>query len=580
MADNLNTKPTTQGDTNVNLTIEQLSYICKYCGKVNAIDAPNCVRCGKRRPRNEYVNAMKRLGQSAASRQELLDGQARAEAESRDARQQQIVRMVEGRVEEERARILAQQEVRLDQDREEIKRASARDAVLRIIAAEAAADTRVAEAEARAQAAIDGKSQEIDDLLAAEREKALNAAAEKLVAERAAIEEAARERVDASRRASELDAARQIAEAKDEAERSAARQAVLRVIAYEQAAQDEIRLSREAYQQAATERIAEERTLADKEAAARYAAEKMAIERAAEERIRAEREAVQRILGDCGVAYGNVGYYGHQPAMNAPQTVQPIAIVPYLNQNQPVYQYSPQRVVYKFVPDAVQPQGAETEIQSVTTEGEALPVTKKQKRKGSVGGVLTLVLSLAVVAIMAVLGLVASNLNILNVTDGTVLEGTNTSILVSIVAFAIAGINSLFGSAIAVPEFLTGGNLGTFYTSANACGFAGVGVMSVAAVIITITALVLLVRSIIRIVKGNAKKSDWIGGLVMIIASVAMIVCHLLSAIMGAGMAVGEAVKTVLLTHFGNIAVLVLSVVITVIAGISGSKKEKAEDAE
>ena len=187
MAEKMNdieNKATFDKETDVNLSVEQLSYICKYCGKVNSISAPNCIRCGKRRPRNEYLDAMKRLEKSKDVRQEFINEQIKAEAELKDARQQQFVRIVESRVEDEKARIMAQQEIRLEQDREDIKRATARDAVLRIIAAENAAEEKVAAAEARAEAAVSGKSKEIDDLIAAEREKALNAAAEKLMERR------------------------------------------------------------------------------------------------------------------------------------------------------------------------------------------------------------------------------------------------------------------------------------------------------------------------------------------------------------------------------------------------------------
>jgi len=599
MAENMNNVNPTNSDksTDVNLTVEQLSYICKYCGKVNAISAPNCVRCGKRRPRNDYLNAMKRLGQSQTTREEYIAEQTRAEEENRDVRNQQFVRMVETRVEEEKARMQAQQEVRLDQDREEIKRATARDAVLRIIAAETAADTRVAEAEARADAVISDKSREIDDLIAAEREKALNAAAEKLVAERAAVEEAARERVEAGRRANELDAARQIAEAKDEAEQTAARQAVLQVIAAQQAAEDQIRLSREAYQQAATERIIEERVLADKEAAARYAAEKQAIERAAEERIRAEREAVRKILGDREAGYVSAQpVYGQGPV----QQVQPIAIVPYLNQNQPVYQYNPERVVYKFIPDQnVTEEQQSSVVMPVANYNETVPAAekggkaeKKSKRKektpaipaektvrARVCGIFTLLFSVVFVLFAVVTGLLKDGsqgltevINMTNIADGTVLFGTNTDIILAFVALVISGINTVFNANITIPELCDN----EFYLSANLSDFAGAGVVSVMLVMLTVIAVILIIRGIIRIAGGKGKRSDFVAGLVMIIGSVVSIVCHLLTGILGINeMSFAEAAKAVLVTNYGNIIMLALSVILTIIGGISGGKKRK-----
>lgn len=591
MAEKMNdieNKATFDKETDVNLSVEQLSYICKYCGKVNSISAPNCIRCGKRRPRNEYLDAMKRLEKSKDVRQEFINEQIKAEAELKDARQQQFVRIVESRVEDEKARIMAQQEVRLEQDREDIKRATARDAVLRIIAAENAAEEKVAAAEARADAAINGKSKEIDDLIAAEREKALNAAAEKLIAERAAIEEVAKERIDANRKANEYDAAKQIAEAKDEAEKTAARQAVLQIIAAEKAAEDQIRISRDAFQQAATERIIEERILADKEAAARYAAEKQAIERAAEERIRAEREAVKKILDERGMA-GYAGGYA-QPAYGA-QQVQPFAIVPYLNQNQPVYQYNPNRVVYKFVPDApvaecvscVEPIGYDNA--PVAADGKKAKKEKEVKEpkakktasasgKARICGLLTLILSAAILVFAAILDFVVNDFTYLNITDGKFLTGSNSSVLLACGAFCIDGINAIFKSSIAVPSVLAESE---FYGSAGAAGSPIIALVPVAFVIFALVAVILLIRSIVRLIGGKGKSNDWVAGLVMIIMSVIVAVVELLVAILAGGYGAVDALKTVFLTSYGNIAFIALSVIITIISAIGGKNKKEQQ---
>lgn len=372
MADkNYNADNKAQFDTesDVNLSMEQLSYICEYCGKVNAIGAANCVRCGKRRPRNQYLKAMSRLQNSKSVREQYIAEQAIAAEDKKEAAQQQVVRLVENRVADEKAQILAQEELRLEQEREAIKKATARDAVLRVVAAENAAEEKVLEAERRADEILQDRNREIDELIAAEREKALDAAAEKLVAERAGIEEVAKDKVEANRKATERYATERIMSARNEADKVAARQAVLQIIAAEQAADEKLRMSKTALQQAAVERIVEERILADKEAAARYAAEKQAIERAADDRIKAEREAVKRILGDRGVSYNN-----DNPA--GVQQVQPIAIVPYLNPNQPVNQYNPERVVYRFIPDENQPQPVYEEY-SEDYKGKI----KKQKKK-------------------------------------------------------------------------------------------------------------------------------------------------------------------------------------------------------
>lgn len=582
-------KATFDRETDVNLSLEQLSYICKYCGKVNSISAPNCIRCGKRRPRNEYLDAMKRLDESKTVREEFISEQIKAEAELKDARQQQFVRMVESRVADEKARITAQQEVILDQDREDIKKATARDAVLRIIAAENAAEERVAAAERRADDAIKGRSKEIDDLIAAEREKALNAAAEKLIAERAAIEEVAKERVEANRKAVEFDAAKQIEEAKEEAQKTAARQAVLQIIAAEKAAEDQIRISRDAFQQAATERIVEERILADKEAAARYAAEKQAIERAAEERIRAEREAVKKILDERGVMMG--GYAQAMAPYPAPaaQQVQPFAVVPYLNQNQPVYQYNPNRVVFKFVPDAPAQETRSTveKLPYVADPGMESPLPdvgegrkrkeKKVKIKGEkstktrVFGILTLVMTAIIIAICAVVDLVKADFTMLNVTDGAVLTGGNSSVIVACGGFVMDGINALFKTTIAVPAFFAEGD---FYISAGSLGFGAVGLVSVAMLVLAITTIIVFIRSIVRIVSGRGGKYDWVAGVVMIAAVVVASLCEFLSLMLGAQLELAEALKTTFITNFGNIALLVLAVVTTIFAGIGGKQKK------
>ncbi len=587
MAENLNnTEPRATFDrtADVNTTAEQLSYICKYCGKVNAISAPNCIRCGKRRPRNEYLDAMKKLEASKTVREEFISEQIKAEAELKDARQQQFVRMVESRVEEERAQILAQQEVKLDQDREDIKRATARDAVLRIIAAENAAEARVAEAEARADAVITGRSKEIDDLIASEREKALNAAAEKLVAERAAIEEVARERVEANRKASEFDSNKQIAAAQDEARRAAAKEATVRIIAAEKAAEDQIRLSRDAFQRAATERIIEERILADKEASARFAAERMAIERAAEERIRAERESVARILDQRGAAYQQPAYQPYYQPQPQVQQVQPFAIVPYLNQNQPVYQYNPNRVVYRFVPDEVQAQPVESRVEQiqrieapVEKEGKKAKKEKKVKVAGEktvkarVCGIFTLLLSvLALVAL--VIGQFVPDMMLFNITDDTLLEGNNIEVILAGGAFVLDGANSLLGAGIVPPAFLTDS---PFYASAGAIGFPAVALVSVALAVFAIVAAIVLIRSIIRIIGGKGKKADWVAGLVMIIATVVGIVCTFLSVMLGAEYELMEALQLTLLGGFGYVVFLAVSLLITIFAAIGGSKKKE-----
>lgn len=359
MADNNNVPNEAEFDatTDVNLTVEQLSYICEYCGKVNKISSANCVRCGKRRPRSEYLKAMDKLekSKSLGEQQAAAQAQMQAETVSREAIQEEVDRQVEERVADEVAQLQAQDQIKREQDLEDIKRATARDAVLRVVAAENAADNRVAEVEKRTDEILKERSKEIDAYIETEREKALSAAAEKIVAERAGIEDAAKEKIEADRRATEKYATERILTERDEAERIAARQAVLQIIAAEQIADERVRLSKNAIHQAAVERIVEERILADKEAAARYAVEKQAIERAADERIKAERAAVKHLLEQQAMNVAQPYFYPqYMPMMQqsvAQGATQPFTVVPYVNANQPVYQYNPNRVVYKFVPD-------------------------------------------------------------------------------------------------------------------------------------------------------------------------------------------------------------------------------------
>lgn len=51
-------------DALVNLDRSRLTYICDVCGKVNPIDAKQCLRCGKKRPRSDYINALTKIKNS------------------------------------------------------------------------------------------------------------------------------------------------------------------------------------------------------------------------------------------------------------------------------------------------------------------------------------------------------------------------------------------------------------------------------------------------------------------------------------------------------------------------------------
>ncbi|MFW5780703.1 MAG: hypothetical protein ACOCWI_04560, partial [Bacillota bacterium] len=86
-----NQTPTQNADfdkeNQINLTQERLTYICDYCGKVNHIDSPRCARCGKRRPRNEFVKAMTAVREAKLSQQEYEAQKAAQEEEQKNAEQ-------------------------------------------------------------------------------------------------------------------------------------------------------------------------------------------------------------------------------------------------------------------------------------------------------------------------------------------------------------------------------------------------------------------------------------------------------------------------------------------------------------
>ncbi|MDR3185618.1 MAG: hypothetical protein LBU04_02225 [Christensenellaceae bacterium] len=48
----------------ISLDKSKITFICELCGTVNGIDNLRCVRCGKPRPRSEFVAALRRLKES------------------------------------------------------------------------------------------------------------------------------------------------------------------------------------------------------------------------------------------------------------------------------------------------------------------------------------------------------------------------------------------------------------------------------------------------------------------------------------------------------------------------------------
>lgn len=48
----------------------RITYVCELCGTINRIDSPRCVRCGKPRPRGEFIAALKKIKESAVYNEE------------------------------------------------------------------------------------------------------------------------------------------------------------------------------------------------------------------------------------------------------------------------------------------------------------------------------------------------------------------------------------------------------------------------------------------------------------------------------------------------------------------------------
>ncbi len=516
----------------VNVSLDQLSYICEYCGKVNAISSPNCVRCGKRRPRSEYLNAMGKMRNADSIKDRYIEEQARLATDRQEAMQDQLVRLVESRVADEKAQILAQEAVKLEQETDDIKRTTARDAVLRIIEAERIADEKVKAAELRAEEAINGRNREIEEQIASEREKVLYAAAKRVISERAGIENAAEERIAAERKSTEQKAQETIANAIDEAEKSAARRAVLKVVAGEQAAEDRARIERDAISRAAMDRVAEEKRIAEINAYSKYKVEREAIERAVDERIKAEREL---LYGRRGAAQTYGGVTGGN--------VQPLTIVPYVNSQQPIYQYGLSKTVYRFVPDEMpseQKRNAPSQI--YVKPGKKKEVKNQIKGSGAV----------KVCSIIAALLTIAVILTVL-LSD-------------SVTAFGyVSGENNI---DILTSLFIKEGN-----SFADILPDSGVGALlpSIGIIVMCVGAVACLVCGIIGLISGKANAAFPIFGAVGVIGA-ALLIC---------GLVIGDIVTAsevfasigILIALIASVIVLVISVIAAVLSG-KAKKKE------
>ena len=361
----------------INLDRERLTYICDYCGKVNQIDNARCSRCGKRRPRNEYIKAMNTIREAKSLKEEYkIDNAVKEEeikkaeielekkketilAEREALQKMSMDRQVEEIIQIEKQKMAAEEQLRIEEERETAKKMASRDAVLKVIAAEKVADEMIADTRKETAEFLrerkleeDRLRKEFDNKLKAEREKAISIAAEKLVAERAGIEKYAVEQIETNKRMAERTANERILAERDESEKMAARRAVLQIIAAEKSAEDELKMSKEALHNAALKRIEEEREQAMKSSNAKLIAEREGIEKAAEERIRAEREAVEKLMKQKRSLEEQVRPKVGMPSDEAQigKVIQPFVVVPYVNSRQPLLQYKPNQV-YRFVPN-------------------------------------------------------------------------------------------------------------------------------------------------------------------------------------------------------------------------------------
>ncbi|HHT83826.1 MAG: hypothetical protein ACOYEC_01735 [Christensenellales bacterium] len=467
-------------EVQLNLDKERLTYICDYCGKVNGISEPRCARCGKRRPRGEYIKAVSAVRNARKFREELLNRQSMEDEKIR----QSFISM------DAASYIPKDQDALTEQD----KKKAAREAVLQVIAAEKFAD----EISKDGKAALDGDLQKI---IAAEREEAIDYAAEQLLSERTA-----KERLAADQEPE-----------KEEAKKQAARRAVMQIIAAEKAAQDELKKHKDALSKAALKRIEEERDLAAKEACAKFLAEKEGIEKS-EGKIYAERDAVKRIL-EQKKAFSGGGYYPQdgysQFFTQNSRIIQPLVVVPYVNPNQPLLQYRPNQV-YRFVPNSYQQQQPKTESSQPAAPPQWAPVaetaplqeqeipekkakkTKKKKEVVVTGGKLGVRLTALFTALL-VLGFMAALwfLPLLS-PDVYTDNNANLSIIAAFGELLQDGINGIFGTDISI---LSSNSYVAFIRDLD---FMGGIVLPFGLVIALVSYIVLFIKSIIRLITGKA----------------------------------------------------------------------------
>ncbi len=269
-----------------------------------------------------------------------------------------------------------------------------------------------------------------------------------------------------------------------------------------------------------------------------------------------------------------------EPMQMAP-IVQPLVIVPYSTQMQPLYQYSPD---YAQLPGYGYDEEDDFEEEAVGKKAKKAKKEKKVKAekapsarsgKARIMGLFTLIFSIVVLAAV-IIDMFMKGFVLANITDGSFLQGNNVSVILALPLLLIDGINSLFNTAIALPEaigeILSMGD--PFYQSVGSSGFVATGIISVAVLCMVITAIVVLIRSLVRLIGGKGKKSDWVAGLAMLIFSIVALAVEFLACMMGGQMNLMDALNTAVLTNYGTIAFVALSLLITVFSAIGGAKKK------
>lgn len=79
-----NAKKEFERDALVTLDRSKLTFVCELCGTINHIDSSRCVRCGKPRPRSEFVNALRKLKASGNAREDYMQARETAAAAPED----------------------------------------------------------------------------------------------------------------------------------------------------------------------------------------------------------------------------------------------------------------------------------------------------------------------------------------------------------------------------------------------------------------------------------------------------------------------------------------------------------------